>query len=95
MATVILSKFKVPPFDQYDGTDDPVAHVLMFRMKMMLQNINDAIMCRVFPTTLTNTAQRWFHRLLKNFIATFEELIEQFRIRFITNNLPKKSINEL
>ena len=93
--TLIPSKFKVPQLDQYDGTGDPVSHVSMFRTKMMLQNVNDAILCRVFPATLTNTAQRWFHRLLKNSISTFEELIEQFRTRFITNISPKKSINDL
>ena len=95
MATLIPSKFKVPHLDQYDGTGDHVAHVSMFRTKMMLHNVNDAIMCRVFPTTLTNTAQRWFHRLPKNSISTFEELIKQFRTRFITNIPPKKSINDL
>ena len=58
MATLIPSKFKVPPLDQYDGTGDPVAYVSIFRMKMILQNVNDAIMYLVFPTTLMNTAQR-------------------------------------
>ena len=76
MATLIPSKFKVLPLDQYDETGDPVAHVSMLCKKMMLQNVNDAIMCRVFPITLTNTAQRWFYILPKNSIATFEELIE-------------------
>ena len=36
MTTQIPSKFKVPSLDQYDGTGDPIAHVSMFRTKMML-----------------------------------------------------------
>ena len=36
MTTLIPSKFKVPPLDQYSGTGDPIAHVSMFRTKMML-----------------------------------------------------------
>ena len=56
MATQIPSKFKIPTLDSYDGTGDPVAHVSMFRTKMMLQNVNDAIICWVFPTILMNTA---------------------------------------
>ena len=56
MATQIPSKIKVLSLYQYDGTGDLIAYVSMFRMKIILQNVNDAIMCRVFLTTLTNTA---------------------------------------
>ena len=52
-------------------------------------------MCRVFPTTLTSTTQKWFHRLPKNSISSFEELVEQFQTRFIINILLKKSIIDL
>ena len=44
MATLIPSKSKVPPLDQYDEMGDPVAHVSIFRTKMILQNVNNAIM---------------------------------------------------
>ena len=54
--TEIPTKFKLPQLEQFDGTEDPISHVSSFRIKMMLQNVNDAIMCRVFPSTLTKIA---------------------------------------
>ena len=62
---------------------------------MMLQNVNDATMCRVFPSTLTKIAQRWFHQLSNHSISSFEELVKKFRPRLITNVPPTKSINDL
>lgn len=50
--TKIPSKFKLPQMDQFDGIGDLVNHVSLFRTKMMLQNINDGTLCRVFPSTL-------------------------------------------
>ena len=93
--TEIPSKFKLPQLDQYDGTGDPITHISSFRTKMMLQNVNDGILCQVFPSTLTKTAQRWFHQLPKNFVSFFEELVEKFRIRFITNVPLVKNIYDL
>ena len=93
--TEILSKFKLPQLDQYNGTIDLINHISSFRTNMMLQNVNDKILCRVFPSTLTKTAQKWFHQLSKNSISSFEELIEKFRTQFITNIPPAKNINDL
>ena len=58
MKTEIPTKFKVPQLDQYDGMGDPITHISSFRIKMMLQNINNGILCRVFPSTLTKITQR-------------------------------------
>ena len=43
---------------------------------------------------LTKTAQRWFHQLPKNYVSFFEELVEKFRTRFITNVPLAKNIND-
>lgn len=48
-----------------------------------------------FPAHFSNIAQRWFHQLLRNSISSFEELVEKFRTRFITNVPPAKSIHDL
>ena len=95
LETEIPKKFKMPQLSMFDGTGDPVIRICSFRTKMMLQNINDEILCRVFLSTLTDIAQRWFHQLSKNSVSSFNELMEQFRARFVTNIPPTKSIHDL
>ena len=59
--TKISAKFKLPQLPVFDGMGDPIIHIASFRNKMILQNINDATLCRVFLSTLTEIAQRWLH----------------------------------
>ena len=95
MKIEIPTKFKLPQLSEYDGTGDPIIHISSFWTKMMLQNVNNGILCRVFPSTLTEIAQRWFHQLSQNSVSSFDELAEQFRARFVTNIPPAKSIHDL
>ena len=48
----LLSKFRMPHMDSYDGIKDPLDHLETFKTLMQLQGVADAIMCRTFPTTL-------------------------------------------
>ena len=57
LETEVPTKFKLPPLPVFDGTGNPVIHIASYRNKMILQNVNDAILCRVFPRTLTDIAQ--------------------------------------
>ena len=41
-------------------------------------------MCKVFPLSLCPTAMRWFNRLEKGLIGSFEELTRAFVARFMT-----------
>ena len=59
----IPTKFKMPQLPVFDGMGNPVIHIVSYRNKMILQNINDAILYRVFPSTLTDIAQNWLHQL--------------------------------
>ncbi|XP_075663036.1 uncharacterized protein LOC142632539 [Castanea sativa] len=45
---------------------------------------NDALMCKVFPSSLGPTALRWFNRLKKGSVHSFSELIQEFGVRFMT-----------
>ena len=54
METEISAKFKLPQLPVFDGMGDLIIHIASFRNKMILQNINDATLCRVFPSTLTD-----------------------------------------
>ncbi|XP_075636796.1 uncharacterized protein LOC142609039 [Castanea sativa] len=51
---------------------------------MSLHSHNDALMCKVFPSSLGPTTLRWFNRLKKGSIHSFSKLIQEFGVRFMT-----------
>ncbi|GKU96224.1 hypothetical protein SLEP1_g9484 [Rubroshorea leprosula] len=51
--------FKIPHLETYDGSGDPDEHLHTYQAIMRIQNANDAMMCKVFPTALKSTARRW------------------------------------
>ncbi|XP_030926061.1 uncharacterized protein LOC115952868 [Quercus lobata] len=77
-------RFTRPPFNFYDKKTDPVEHVSHYIQIMSLHTHNDALMCKVFPSSLGPTALRWFNGLRKGSICSFSELIQEFSIRFVT-----------
>ncbi|GKV28094.1 hypothetical protein SLEP1_g37185 [Rubroshorea leprosula] len=48
--------FKIPQLETYDGTKDPDDHLHAFYSCMQAQNASDALMCKIFPSTLFNDA---------------------------------------
>ena len=55
----MLSRFTQPPFNSYDGKTDLVEHVSHYIQMMYLHTHNDALMCKVFPSSLWPTTLRW------------------------------------
>ena len=51
---------------------------------MSLHTHNDALMCKVFPSSFGPFALRWFNGLQKGSIHSFAELIQEFGVRFVT-----------
>ena len=51
---------------------------------MSFHSHNDVLMCKVFPSSLGPTAFRWFNGLRKGSIHSFAELIQEFRVWFMT-----------
>ena len=80
----MLSRFTRPPFNSYDGKTDPVEQVSHYIQMMSLHTYNDALMCKVFPSSLGPTALRWFNELRKGSIHSFSKLIQEFGVRFMT-----------
>ena len=78
------SRFTRPLFNSYDGKIDPVKHVSHYIQMMSLHTHNDALMCKVFHSSLGPTALRWFNGLRKGSIHSFSKLIQEFGVRFIT-----------
>ncbi|XP_050233091.1 uncharacterized protein LOC126681589 [Mercurialis annua] len=61
---------------------------------MGLLSVSDAILCRVFPTTLPGTAQRWYNKLKPRSIKSFASLLIEFRNRYLTN-IPAKTTTSI
>ena len=59
-------------------------HVSHFNQRMTIHSKNKALMCKVFPSSLGPTAMRWFDRLEKGSIGSYEELTRAFFARFMT-----------
>ena len=78
------NRFTRPPFNSYDGKIDPVEHVSHYIHMMSLHTHNDALMCKVFPSSLGSTTLRWFNGLWKGLIRSFAELIQEFGAQFVT-----------
>ena len=78
--------FHQPTFTIYNGRADPVEHVSQFNQRMAIHSQNEALMCKVFPSSLGPVAMRWFNSLKMNSIDSCKQLAQAFCSRFITNN---------
>ncbi|KDO53827.1 hypothetical protein CISIN_1g046413mg, partial [Citrus sinensis] len=56
-------KFVTPRFKFYNGTSDPINHIRHFRQTMALYEHEDALMCRIFPSSLDSLPLNWYHDL--------------------------------
>ena len=63
---------------------DLVEYVSHYIHMMSLHAHNDALMCKIFSSSLGSTALRWFNGLRKGFICSFAEQIQEFSSRFVT-----------
>ena len=78
-------RFNQPVFAIYNGRADPVEHVSQFNQKMAIYSQNEALMCKIFPSSLGSMAIRWFNSLKTNSIGSYKQLTQAFCSRFITN----------
>ena len=76
--------FHQPTFAMYNGRTDPVEHVSQFKQKMTVHSQDEALMCRVFSSSLGPMSMRWFDGLRTNSMSSFEKLTQSFCSRFIT-----------
>ncbi|GKV09317.1 hypothetical protein SLEP1_g20835 [Rubroshorea leprosula] len=87
--------FKIPHLETYDGSDDPDEHLHTYQAIMRIQNANDAMMCKVFPTTLKSTAKRWYHKLPRHSIDSYSQLAKLFSNKFASQREIKRTATEL
>ena len=77
-------RFHQPTFAMYNGRTDPVEHVSQFKQKMVVHSQDEALLCRVFPSSLGPMPMRWFDGLRTNSISSFKKLTQSFCFWFIT-----------
>lgn len=56
MEELILSRFKMPQVNLYDGTLDLLDHLESYKSLMMIQGISNALLCIAFSATLCKVA---------------------------------------
>ena len=70
-------------------------HVSHFNQKMAVHSKDEALMCKIFPSSLGPMAMRWFNGLKANSIDSFKKLTQSFGAHFITCSkvpLPLRSL---
>ena len=55
---ILPSRFHQPTFTIYNGQTDPVEHVSHFNQRMAIHSKDEALMCKVFPSSLGPVTMR-------------------------------------
>ena len=87
--------FTQPAFTMYNGKTDPVELVSHFNQRMAVHSRDEALMCKVFPSSLGPVAMRWFDNLKADSINSFKELTQAFGSRFITCSRVPRPLSSL
>ena len=77
-------RFHQSTFTIYNGRTDPIEHVSHFNQRMAVHSKDEALMCKVLPSSLGPVAMRWFNGLKASFIDSLKRLTWAFGARFIT-----------
>ncbi|XP_075473369.1 uncharacterized protein LOC142504378 [Primulina tabacum] len=83
--------FKSAKIKDYDGNADPEEHLARFENMAMLHCYTDRIKCKVFLTTLVDSAQRWFEGLAPQSISYFKDFQKLFSHHFSSSKKYKKT----
>ena len=79
----------------YNGRTDSVEFVSHFNQRMAVHSRNEALMCKVFPSSLGPVAMRWIDGLGAGSIDSFKELTWVFRSYFITCSRVPRPLDSL
>ncbi|GKU93784.1 hypothetical protein SLEP1_g7351 [Rubroshorea leprosula] len=87
--------FKIPHLETYDGFSNPDKHLHTYQAIIKIQNATDAMICKVFPTTLKSTARRWYHKLPRHSIVLYSQLATLFSNKFASQREIKHTATKL
>ena len=71
--------------DRYDGSTDLDEHMDAYTTHMSLYTSDDAVLCRVIPSSLKRATLSWFTKLPPNSIDSFATLVTKFETQFATS----------
>ncbi|GKU96605.1 hypothetical protein SLEP1_g9822 [Rubroshorea leprosula] len=77
---------------EHRGSDD---HLHAFYSCMQAQNASDALMCKIFPSTLRGNARTWYYSLPPRSISSYTEMAFAFATKFSSRRLIRKTTTEL
>ena len=92
---ILPRQFQQPTFSIYNGRTDPMEHVNQFNQRMAVHSRNEALICKVFPSSLGPVAMRWFNRLKANSIDSYRQLTQVFGSCFVTNRRAPRPLSAL
>ena len=87
-------RFHQPTFTIHNGRTDLVEHVSQFNQRMAVHSKDEALMCKVFSSSLGLVAI-WFDGLRANSIDSFKEPTQAFGSRFITCSRVPRPLDSL
>ena len=70
----LSQRFTQPTFTMYNGRTDLVEHVSHFNQRMVVHSKNEALMCKVFPSSLGSIMIRWIYGLEEGQSTPFRSL---------------------
>ena len=79
----------------YNCQTDPMEHVSHFNQRMTVHSKNEALMCKVFSSSLGPMAMRWFDGLGAGSIYSFKELTRVFGSHFIMRSKVPQPLDSL
>ena len=88
-------RFQQPTFTIYNGNTNLVEHESQFNQRMTVHSKNEALMCKVFPSSLEPTVMRWFNGLKANSIDSYRQLTQAFDSHFGTNSKASQPLSAL
>ena len=61
-------------------------HVSQFNQRMAVHSKNEALMCKIFPSSLGPAVMRWFNGLKEDSVDSYRQLTQAFGSRFVTKS---------
>ena len=70
-------------------------HVSQFNQRMAVHSKNEALMCKIFPSSLGPVVMRWFNDLKANSGDSYRQLTQAFDSCFVTNSRALRPLSVL
>ncbi|KAJ1384680.1 hypothetical protein SESBI_42303 [Sesbania bispinosa] len=79
---VFPENIREPHLPTYNGLVDPQVHVTAFRTQMNKRGISEALQCKLFSGTLTDSALIWYSRLPPKSVNSLVDILKKFLAQF-------------